>query len=129
MAQETEDFHLDINKVTKGITEVLSNPSRGKYFIAVDNSDELMAMLLTIPEWSDWRAAEVWWIHSVYVLPKFRGKKVYKKMYLYLKKLVLESDHIAGIRLYVDKRNTSAAKVYEALGMDKEHYSLYEWLK
>jgi RimJ/RimL family protein N-acetyltransferase len=29
----------------------------------------------------------------------------------------------------VDKRNKSAQEVYEKLGMSKEHYELFEWLK
>ena len=36
---------------------------------------------------------------------------------------------VRGLRLYVDKRNDKAKKVYEALGMNGEHYALYEWMK
>ena len=43
--------------------------------------------------------------------------------------MVRNSDKYAGLRLYVDKTNTSAQEVYTRLGMSKEHYELYEWLK
>jgi len=33
------------------------------------------------------------------------------------------------VRLYVDKRNAAAQRVYERLGMTREHYDLFEWLK
>ena len=36
---------------------------------------------------------------------------------------------LRGLRLYVDKTNTRAQKVYENLGMNGEHYHLYEWMK
>jgi hypothetical protein len=36
---------------------------------------------------------------------------------------------LMGLRLYVDKHNKSAQEVYEKLGMNKDHYELYEWLK
>jgi len=29
----------------------------------------------------------------------------------------------------VDKQNKSAQKIYEKLGMSKDHYEMYEWLK
>jgi len=35
----------------------------------------------------------------------------------------------AGLRLYTDKSNRQAREIYEKLGMNKEHYHLYEWLK
>jgi len=54
---------------------------------------------------------------------------VFKKLYLNLEKQVEQSPELAGIRLYVDKQNKSAQKVYEKLGMNKHHYELYEWLK
>jgi hypothetical protein len=43
---------------------------------------------------------------------------------------MVEADaSLGGLRLYVDKRNISAQIVYESLGMNGEHYQLYEWLK
>ena len=71
----------------------------------------------------------VYWIHSVYVLPEFRKKGVFKTMYLYLKNIVLKDKNIVGLRLYVDKTNANARKVYETMGMDDGHYLLFEWMK
>ena len=36
---------------------------------------------------------------------------------------------VAGLRLYVETNNKRAQKTYEALGMQSEHYTMYEWLK
>lgn len=128
MAKETEGLNLNENLVFKGMSEVINNPNRGKYYLALED-DILLGMLMVIPEWSDWRAKEVWWIHSVYIYPQYRGNKIYKAMYNYLKERALENENVAGLRLYVDKTNTKAIKVYRALEMTDEHYALFEWLK
>jgi ribosomal protein S18 acetylase RimI-like enzyme len=62
------------------------------------------------------------------VVPEFRRKGVFKKMYSYVRQLAEEQD-IAGLRLYVETRNSTAQKTYEALGMSSEHYSFYEWMR
>ncbi len=128
MAQETEGLGLDRNVVSKGVRGVFEEPARGTYWVA-EEKGKVLGVLLAITEWSDWRNATVLWIHSLYVIPEARGQGVFKKLYLNLEKQVEQSPELAGIRLYVDKQNKSAQKVYEKLGMNKHHYELYEWLK
>jgi ribosomal protein S18 acetylase RimI-like enzyme len=128
MAFETENLHLDPEIVNLGVASVFDDPSKGKYWVA-EVQGQVVGCLLTIPEWSDWRNGTVLWIHSLYVLPEFRKSGVFKSLYSHLKKMVEESREFRGLRLFVDKRNHAAQQVYEALGMSKEHYELYEWLK
>jgi len=128
MAQETEGLELDRDVVTEGVRGVFQEPARGTYWVA-EEKGKVLGVLLAIPEWSDWRNATVLWIHSLYVIPEARGQGVFKKLYLNLEKQVKQSPELAGIRLYVDKRNKLAQEVYEKLGMNKHHYELYEWLK
>ena len=128
MAQETEGLQLDKALVRKGVHGVFHEPSRGTYWVAQEKG-KVLAVLLAIPEWSDWRNATVLWIHSLFVIPEARRKGVFRKLYLNLKKQVELSPELAGIRLYVDKQNKPAQQVYEKLGMNKDHYELYEWLK
>ena len=129
LALETENEVLDRELVTRGIREVINNPSRGKYYMAVDNDNRFMGMLLTLPEWSDWRCADVLWIHSVYINAEDRGKSVFKALYTEIKNQVLSKKEFAGIRLYVDKTNLSAIEVYNKIGMSNQHYHMFEWLK
>jgi ribosomal protein S18 acetylase RimI-like enzyme len=124
MAWETEKMKLDRQTVTLGVAEVFKNPYRGQYYVA-EVGGHVIGSLLIIPEWSDWRNGEVWWIHSLYVMPEHRGKGAYSGLYSYLKKIAIESK-IRGIRLYVDKTNTAAQGVYRKHGMTDEHYSLFE---
>ena len=60
----------------------------------------------------------------------FRGKGVYKGLYLHLKEVAQNHKdvRVRGLRLYVDKTNQIAQKVYRALGMSDEHYDLFEWM-
>ncbi len=128
MALETENFALDPEIVAKGVSAVFDDPSKGKYWVA-EVDGKLAGCLLTVNEWSDWRNGTVLWIHSVYVIPEFRKSGVFRALYSHLKTMVNESPDLRGLRLYVDKTNTTAQKVYESLGMNGEHYHLFEWLK
>jgi len=128
MAQETEELELNKNVVAKGVRAVFRDPAHGTYWVA-EEKGRILGMLLSIPEWSDWRNGTVLWIHSLYVIGEARRRGVFRKLYLNLKKQVKQSPGLIGLRLYVDKRNRSAQKVYEKLGMSRDHYELYEWLK
>ena len=64
------------------------------------------------------------------MLPAYRGKGLYKALYEHVQNQVkADSKTFKGIRLYVDKRNSTAQEVYNKLGMNGEHYHLYEWMK
>ncbi len=129
MAFETENgLKLDPPTVNLGVTAVMDDPSKGKYWLA-EVDGKVVGCLLTVPEWSDWRNGTVLWIHSVYVHPDYRKYGVYKSLYGHLKQMVSESKELRGLRLYVDKTNLNAQKVYESLGMSGEHYHLFEWMK
>ena len=128
MAFETEKLVLNPEIVIKGVNSVFNNPNNGRYFIAEQDS-QVVASLLITHEWSDWRNAQVWWIQSVYVKAEFRKKGIFKKMYQHISELVKNSRNLAGIRLYVDRTNSNARKVYEKIGMNGEHYQLFEDMK
>ena len=128
MARETEGVELDEPVVTRGVHAVFGQPSHGRYFVAV-SGDEVIASLLITYEWSDWRNGTVWWIQSVYVRPAFRRRGVYGRMYETVRAAAERDANVRGIRLYVDRRNTSAQEVYRRCGMNGEHYLVYEWMK
>ena len=127
MAEETEGLLLPPEKLRPGIEAALNDKNKGLYFMA-ETKGEIAGSLMITREWSDWRNAWVAWIQSVYVRPEFRRKGIYSALYRHVKALV-EKGEYAGIRLYVDKTNTAAQKTYSALGMNGEHYRLFEWMK
>jgi GNAT superfamily N-acetyltransferase len=128
MAQETEELELDLHTVTRGVQAVLDDSTKGQYWVA-ESGGRLVGSLMTTYEWSDWRDGTVLWVQSVYVLPALRGRGIYRRLYEHLRDRVLASPDLRGIRLYVDRRNLAAQRVYERLGMSREHYEMFEWMK
>ena len=127
MAWETEKMALDKETVSKGVNAVFGDLAHGQYYVA-DADGRVVSSLLITYEWSDWRNCNVWWFQSVYVIPEFRRQGIFRKMYAFIKDKA-EKEGIAGLRLYVETKNTRAKKTYEALGMNSEHYDFYEWMR
>jgi GNAT superfamily N-acetyltransferase len=127
MARETENISLPAETVTKGVHSVFSDSGLGQYWIAEDDSLIVASLLITY-EWSDWRNTNVWWFQSVYVIPSHRRKGIFRSMYMHIR-AEAEKTGVAGLRLYVESNNSGAQKTYEALGMKREHYTMYEWMK
>ncbi len=128
MAKETENIGLDIEVVNNGVMAVFQDSQKGRYIIAELDGNVVASLLLTY-EWSDWRNSVVLWIQSVFVQPEMRGQGVFKNLYEYVKNIAISDKNVSGIRLYVDKTNENAMRVYEAVGMDGEHYRVFEWMK
>ncbi len=127
MAWETESMTLPADIITSGVNAVFSNPLLGHYWVAESNGQVVASLLITY-EWSDWRNTNVWWIQSVYVHPSVRRTGIFRSMYQQIRDET-EKIGVAGLRLYVETNNTRAQKTYKALGMRKEHYTMYEWMK
>ena len=129
MARETENgLELDHNTVTRGVSAVFADTSRGRYFVAVSEGRVVGSLLITF-EWSDWRDGTIWWIQSVYVASALRGRGVYRGLYEHVKAIVDRDPHVPGIRLYVERNNTVAQEVYRRVGMNGDHYLVFEWMK
>jgi ribosomal protein S18 acetylase RimI-like enzyme len=128
MALETENITLNIATLSQGVHKLFKDSTKGRYYVAEENA-EVIGCLMTTYEWSDWRCGNVIWIQSVYIASTHRGKGVYKKMYEHIQQMVMNDPDYRGIRLYVDKTNKPAQQVYEKLGMNGEHYQVYEWMK
>jgi len=128
LAMESENVTLDRAVLKAGMTALLDDPAKGLYYVAEDAGDVVGCHMITY-EWSDWRNGMVLWLQSVYVRESHRGKGVFRKMYDNLVTIVQQDPGLRGLRLYVDKSNASAQKVYEAVGMDGSHYTVYEWMK
>jgi GNAT superfamily N-acetyltransferase len=128
MALETENLILDPETVQQGVLNVYRNSAKGKYIVAAVEEQVIGSLLLTY-EWSDWRNNTVVWIQSVYVLPEYRKHGVFHALYEMVKAMVNEDPSFAGIRLYVDRTNHDAQKVYTKSGMNGDHYQVFEWMK
>ena len=129
MALETENLALEPEVVDKGVMAVFEDASKGFYYVA-ETGGKVVGSLLTTYEWSDWRNGNILWIQSVYVKPEFRGKGIFRMLYERVKCIVMDGQNkYRGIRLYVDKTNERARRIYEKLGMTNHHYETFEWMK
>jgi len=127
MAKESEGIDLNRDTLKDGVLAVFRDPQKGKYFVAEDNG-KIVGSLLTTYEWSDWRNQWVFWMQSVYILTAYRGKGIFRIMFQQLIEQVENEENVAGIRLYVDVSNKNAIGVYNSIGMDGEHYKVFEWM-
>ena len=125
MALETEGKNLDAQILQSGVESVFHDEKKGFYAVAEEDGQIVGGLMITF-EWSDWRDGWFWWIQSVYILPRERGRGVYRLLYEFVKERAESQKDVCGFRLYVEKENERAQKVYEKLGMQSSHYLMYE---
>ncbi len=127
MAFETESITLSYQKLKDGVSAVFKDKNKGFYIVA-ENDGNLVGQALITFEWSDWRNAFFWWIQSVYVVPEYRRAGIFRSIFEQIKTISKGASNVCGLRLYVEKNNTVAKRVYENLGMKESHYDLYEMM-
>jgi len=125
IARETEGRRLDPDTLRTGVARVLSDPTRGVYYLA-EIGGRVVGQLLITREWSDWRNGWFWWIQSVFVAPEARRAGIYRVLHEHVKAEASRQTDVCGLRLYVEGENTRAQRVYERLGMRRTTYQLYE---
>jgi ribosomal protein S18 acetylase RimI-like enzyme len=124
LAEETEQIRLDAATLRGGVRALLESRAPGRYFVAEIDGRFAGQLLITF-EWSDWRNRMVWWIQSVYVMPALRSRGVFRALYEAARREA-QAAGAGGLRLYVDTTNTRAQAVYAAIGMNGEHYRVFE---
>jgi len=124
LAEETERMRLDEETLRRGIRALLESRAPGRYWVA-ELDGRVVGQLLITFEWSDWRNRMVWWIQSVFVAPDARGRDVLRTLYNTARREALAAG-AGGLRLYVDTTNLAAQAAYAALGMNGDHYRVFE---
>jgi GNAT superfamily N-acetyltransferase len=125
MAEETEHLQLDSQRLLLGVNGLFDNPSLG-YYLFAETEGVIAGQMMITYEWSDWRNGVFWWIQSVYVKPEYRAHGVFRALYNYTINEATRGGNVCGIRLYVEKENERAHRVYEKLGMNLTAYDMYE---
>lgn len=125
MAMETESRNLAETTVHAGVEAVFSSNDKGFYVVAEHRGDVVGALMVTY-EWSDWRNGYFWWIQSVYVEPDSRRRGIYRLLYEFVVERARSAGNVYGFRLYVERDNEIAQKVYASLGMHETDYLMYE---
>lgn len=125
LAHETEGKELDTPTVRQGVMAVLQSPEKGFYLVA-EVEGEVVGSLMVTSEWSDWRNGEMWWLQSVYVLPGYRRMGIFQRLYAYVYQRLMPEMGVRALRLYVERDNAVAKRVYAGLGMAHSHYEMWE---
>lgn len=125
MAEETEGRTLDPGTIGPGVAAVLTDPSKGRYWVA-ELDHIIVGQLMVTYEWSDWRNAAIWWIQSVYIPREYRRKGVFTALYRHVESMAAAEPGVCGLRLYVDNDNYRAQQTYDSLGMAKTGYLVME---
>ena len=126
MALETEDKRLSPERLGAGVQALLRDATKGFYLVSVQPDSTIVGQLMVTFEWSDWRNAWFWWIQSVYVAPAARRSGIYRGLHDRVISLAREDGTVCGVRLYVHHDNARAQRTYEAMGMSRAHYELFE---
>ncbi|MBX6315608.1 MAG: GNAT family N-acetyltransferase [Isosphaeraceae bacterium] len=127
LALETEHKTLDPTVLDRGVAAALADPNRLRYWIAEADGSPIGQAAVS-REWSDWRNGWLWWLQSVYVLPAWRGKGVFRSLYHHIRSTAQAEPDVIGLRLYVESENAPAQGTYRALGMVPGGYLVFEEL-
>ena len=123
LAWESEAKRLDDDVLHRGVLALLSDPTKGRYFVA-EIEGQVVGQLAMTYEWSDWRNGWFWWIQSVYVHPDHRRQGIFTQLCRYLEEKAVDEKDVIGIRLYVEEENDGAQSTYEKLGLTKTTYGV-----
>lgn len=148
LAEESEGKQLRRADVEAGVSALLGDPRKGRYFIAtvppqdaatesqrsaaVQSSpaetanERIVGQLMHTFEWSDWRNGDIWWLQSVYVHPDFRRMGVFRALFDHLRQAAAADPGVVGLRLYVEEQNAQAHATYARLGLKPGGYFVME---
>ncbi|MCI0795101.1 MAG: GNAT family N-acetyltransferase [Chloroflexi bacterium] len=125
LAWESEGRSLDLARLRTGVEAVFDGDGRGFYLVA-EMDGRVVGQLLITHEWSDWRNAFFWWIQSVYVSAEYRRQGIYRTLHSYVLAEARRQGDVCGLRLYVDRDNSVAQRVYSGLDMQQARYDMFE---
>jgi GNAT superfamily N-acetyltransferase len=124
LARETEGRVLSVSTLEKGVRHVLSDPQKGRYFVA-ECLEGVVGQTLVTYEWSDWRDGWIWWLQSVFVAAGWRRQGVFRALYEHIVQEATRQRAV-GLRVYVREENQLARTVYEQLSLRPAGYVVYE---
>ncbi len=125
LALETEHKRLDAATITRGVARALAQPELCRYFVAEINGQVVGQAMVTF-ELTDWRDGVLWWFQSVYVREAHRGQGVFRALFSHIAAAAKADPAVRGLRLYVERDNTRAQRVYEQLGLKPSGHLVYE---
>ena len=125
LAWETEHKRLEQEEITRGVRRALTQPEKCLYFVA-ESGGQIVGQAMVTFELTDWRDGVLWWLQSVYVAESSRGQGVFRALFDHILALAQAGPDVRGLRLYVERDNSRAQRVYEQLGLQPSGHIVYE---
>jgi GNAT superfamily N-acetyltransferase len=125
LAEETEHKRLNGETIARGVRRALAQPTLCRYFVAEVDGQVVGQSMITV-ELTDWRDGGLWWFQSVYVAEPHRGSGVFRALFEHIAALAQSDPEVRGLRLYVERENARAQRVYEQMGMQPSGHVVYE---
>jgi GNAT superfamily N-acetyltransferase len=125
LALESEDLCLDGETLRLGVSAVLADPAKGRYFVA-ERGGQVVGQVMITPEWTDWRNGWMWWLQSVYVRAEARRLGVFRALFEHVYELARTDGSVRGIRLYVERDNHAAQATYARHGLTLIPFLLFQ---
>jgi GNAT superfamily N-acetyltransferase len=122
-AKEAEGLTKVSDTLRAGITAALNDSSKAIYWVIVDENDKPFGNVSALKEWSDWNDGYYWWIQSMFLSPRYRGKG-YLKLLINAVKSEMKRENGLELRLYVHKNNKVAIRAYEKVGFVISNYDV-----
>ena len=125
LAWETEHKRLEAATIERGVVRALASPNLCRYFVA-ELAGRVIGQAMVTYELTDWRDGVLWWFQSVYVEEAHRGSGVFKALFQHIAAAAQAEEEVRGLRLYVERENERAQRVYEQMGLQPSGHLVYE---
>jgi len=122
-AKEAEGLNKLPDTLRAGITAALNDCSKATYWVIVDENNRPFGNVSALKEWSDWNNGYYWWIQSMFISPRYRGKG-YLKLLINAVKSEMKRENGLELRLYVHQNNKVAIRAYEKVGFVISNYDV-----
>ena len=103
LAKGSENISLDPETALKGVMILLNQVEKGFYLVA-EKQGTIVGQVMVTFEWSDWRARDIWWLQSIYVIPQYRRQGVMRTLISAVSGMAAKQD-VIELRLYVHVDN------------------------
>ena len=122
-AKEAEGLTRVPDTLRAGITAALNDSSKAIYWVIADENDKPFGNVSALKEWSDWNDGYYWWIQSMFISTRYRGKG-YLKLLINAVESEMKRENGLELRLYVHKDNKVAIRAYEKVGFVISNYDV-----
>jgi len=121
-AKETEGTEPDHSAVRLGVQAGLQASGLSSYWVA-ESAGHVVGSISVVTEWSNFRGGYYWWVQSLFILPRHRGRGLVDVLLAF----VANAARLAGaldLRLYVLQTNGRAIAAYHRCGFSDMPYTI-----